>query len=85
MIQQSAFIRYKDLFQFIVNHHAQLAEEIAQAYINTMRWYYLSNFQRYHKSLEKLKVHVMEKNDVLGQDEQAKKGVLLQSSCHLTC
>ncbi|TGZ85009.1 Vps52-domain-containing protein [Ascodesmis nigricans] len=73
MIQQSAFIRYKDLFQFIVNHHDQLAEEIVQAYINTMRWYYLSNFQRYHKSLEKLKIHTMDSNDVLGHD-QATKG-----------
>lgn len=69
LIQQQGFLQYKQLFQFMASHHAQLAEEIAQAYTNTMRWYYSTYFQRYHKVFERLKLHTMDKNDVLGQDE----------------
>lgn len=59
----------------MANHHVQLADEIGQAYINTMRWYYLSHFTRYHKSLEKLKLHVMDKHDVVGQEEPARRSM----------
>ena len=59
------------------NHHTLLAEEIAQAYTNTMRWYYSKHFQRYHKTFEKLKLHVMDKNDVLGHEEAARKGGII--------
>ncbi|KAI5793269.1 Sac2 family-domain-containing protein [Geopyxis carbonaria] len=75
-IQQSGFLRYKGLFQFMANHHAQLADEVGQAYINTMRWYYLTHFQRYHKVLGTIKIHAMDKNDTLGQEETTKKGGL---------
>lgn len=34
-----------------------------------MRWYYSTQFGRYAKALGTVKVHVMDKNDVLGQDE----------------
>ena len=81
IIQQQGFLRYKELFQFMAAHHAQLAEEIALAYTNTMRWYYSTHFQRYHKVFERLKLHVMDKNDVLGQEEVARKGNLNQPSC----
>ena len=73
-IQQQGFLRYQELFRFLASHHTQLAEEIAQAYTNTMRWYYSTHFQRYHKTFEKLKLHVMDKNDVLGNEETARKG-----------
>jgi len=59
----------------MANHHVQLADEIGQAYINTMKWYYLSHFTRYHKSLEKLKLHVMDKHDVVGQEEPARRSM----------
>ncbi|CAZ84752.1 unnamed protein product [Tuber melanosporum] len=78
-IQQSGFLRYKALFQFMANHHVQLADEIGQAYINTMRWYYLSHFTRYHKSLEKLKLHVMDKHDVVGQVEPTRRNNIIPS------
>lgn len=74
LIQQQGFIRYKELFHFMAIHHPQLAEELAQAYTNTMRWYYSTHFQRYHKAFERLKLHVMDRNDVLGQEENARKG-----------
>ncbi|KAG0638225.1 Sac2 family-domain-containing protein [Tuber brumale] len=78
-IQQSGFLRYKALFQFMASHHVQLADEIGQAYVNTMRWYYLSHFTRYHKSLEKLRLHVMDKHDVVGQEEPTRRNNIIPS------
>lgn len=80
IIQQQGFVRYKELFLFMATHHAQLAEEIGQAYINTMRWYYLSHFQRYNTALQKLKLHTMDKHDTVGQDEPARRNNLLLPS-----
>ncbi|PGG99191.1 hypothetical protein GX51_06385 [Blastomyces parvus] len=74
IIQQHSLIKYKDLYGFLSRNHSALAGEIIQAYINTMKWYYLSNFTRYHQALEKLKVHSTERNDLLGGDPSAQKG-----------
>ncbi|KAL8690379.1 MAG: hypothetical protein Q9218_004158 [Villophora microphyllina] len=68
IIQQQAFIRYKSLYTFLARHHPVLGEEIGQAYINTMRWYYLSNFTRYKQALEKIPLFVVDKNDAIGTD-----------------
>ncbi|RKF73163.1 Vacuolar protein sorting-associated protein 52 A [Golovinomyces cichoracearum] len=69
IVQQQYFIRNKDMYTFLHNHHPQLAEEISQAYINTMRWYFLNQFTRYEKSLSKIKVHLINKNFALGHDD----------------
>ena len=63
----------KELLLFMAKHCIQLSDEIAQAYINTMRWYYLSHFQRYLRALEKLRIHVMEKYGTLGQEGLTKR------------
>jgi hypothetical protein len=68
IIQQHNFLRYKDLYTFLSRHHSQLADEIAQAYINTMRWYYLSHFTRYRDALLKLPVFTDEKTHALSTD-----------------
>jgi len=80
IIQQQYFIRYKDLYAFLHKHHAKLAEEIGQAYLNTMRWYFLNQFTRYQKALEKMKLHILDKHDVLGNDDGTRKTNLLTSS-----
>lgn len=77
IIQQQHFIRYKDLFSFLHRHHSKLADEIGQAYMNTMRWYFLNQFTRYQKALEKVKLHVLDKHDVLGQDDGSRKSNIL--------
>ncbi|KAL8984322.1 MAG: hypothetical protein Q9205_001678 [Flavoplaca limonia] len=71
IIQQQSFIRYKELYGFLARHHPVLGEEIAHAYINTMRWYYSSNFTRYKHSLEKLSLFVVDRNDAIGADQTA--------------
>ncbi|KAK2741278.1 hypothetical protein FQN55_008375 [Onygenales sp. PD_40] len=73
IIQQQSLIKYKDLYGFLSRNHPTLAGEISQAYINTMRWYYLSNFTRYNQALDKLKLHATDRNDLLGGDPNLQK------------
>lgn len=80
IIQQQHFLRFKNLYAFLSKHHETLADEIGQAYMNTMRWYFLDQFTRYMKSLEKLKLHVLDKYDLLGQDDGSRKTNILSSS-----
>ncbi|KAF2849673.1 Sac2 family protein [Plenodomus tracheiphilus IPT5] len=74
IIQQQAFLKYKDLYSFLAKHQPELAQQIGQAYVLTMRWYYLNHFMRYRTALEKIKVHAMDKYDVLGEDPNARRG-----------
>lgn len=39
-----------------------------------MRWYYLNHFTRYKTSLEKLKLHVLDRHDALGEEAGTKRG-----------
>lgn len=80
IIQQQHFIRYKDLYAFLRKHHEVLAEEIGQAYMNTMRWYYLTHFTRYEKALAKVKLHTIAKHDTLGAEDAPRKSGLLSGS-----
>lgn len=73
-IQQHHLVKYKDLYSFLTRSHPILSEEITQAYVNTMRWYYLSNFTRYSQALEKLKLHASDLNNVLGGDPSTQRG-----------
>lgn len=42
-----------------------------------MRWYFLNQFTRYLKALEKVKVHTIDKYDVLGQDDGTRKSTIM--------
>ncbi|KAH6631650.1 Sac2 family-domain-containing protein [Chaetomium tenue] len=80
IIQQQNFLKFKDLFTFLHRHQPVLAGEICQAYLNTMRWYYLNQFTRYQKALEKLKLHILDKNDVLGHEDTSRRTTVLSGS-----
>jgi hypothetical protein len=80
IIQQQHFLPYKDLYTFLSHHHPTLGEEIGQAYMNTMRWYYLDHFTRYLRALEKVKLHAIDQLDLLGQDNPARKAGLLSGA-----
>ena len=75
VIQHNDFTRYKTLFSFLSKREPQLAEEILQAYVNTMRWYYATHFGRYREALSKLRVYTTDKTDVLGEEPAARVGV----------
>ena len=66
LIQQQRLVKFKDLFSYLFKAHPALAREISQAYINTMRWYYTSNFTRYLQALDKMNVYPSDRNEVLG-------------------
>ncbi|KAI1498639.1 Sac2 family-domain-containing protein [Biscogniauxia marginata] len=80
IIQQQNFLKFKDLFSFFHKHHAALADEICLAYMNTMRWYYVNQFTRYESALRKIKLHTLDKTDVLGNEDTSRKGTVLSSS-----
>lgn len=69
--QQNQFLRYKSLYAFMAKRQPQLGAEIAQAYANTMRWYYSSHFTQYHAALSKLKILVTDNKYVLGEETTA--------------
>ncbi|KAL1869985.1 hypothetical protein VTK73DRAFT_2879 [Phialemonium thermophilum] len=80
IIQQQNFIKFKELYSFLHKHHPVLGDEICLAYMNTMRWYYVNQFSRYEKALAKLKLHELDKNDVLGHEDTSRKATVLSSS-----
>lgn len=73
VIQQTTMLRYRALFDFMLQHHPQLANEIKQAYMHTMRWYYSHHFDRFKKALEK--VRIVNRVDMLGSDDSKKGGL----------
>lgn len=80
VIQQQTLLRYKDLYAFLARNHSVLAEEIGQAYVNTMRWYYNSHFARYQQALEKLQLHVFDQHDLLGSEAASSRRNVLGGS-----
>lgn len=56
IMQQSVFLKYKALHQFVMERHQDAATEIRQTYINALRWYFHNHFERYSKGLNKLQV-----------------------------
>ena len=81
VIQQTKMLRYRALFHFMLEHHPQLANEIKQAYMNTMKWYYSHHFDRFKRALEKVRVE--NKVELLG-DESKKSGLFASSSNRTT-
>ena len=69
-------LRYRALFHFMLEHHPQLANEIKQAYMNTMRWYYSHHFDRFKRALEKVKIE--NRVEMIGDD--SRKGGLFSST-----
>lgn len=68
IIQQQTFMPYKELYAFLARSNPVLAEEIGQAYVNTMKWYYSTNFTRYQQALEKIQVYTVDQHDLLGAE-----------------
>ncbi|KAK5045893.1 hypothetical protein LTR84_008679 [Exophiala bonariae] len=80
VIQQQTFLKYKDLYNFLARAHPVLAEEIGQAYVNTMKWYYSSHFSRYEHALSTLQLHVFDQYDLLGSESAPARRNVLGSS-----
>ncbi|KAK5677068.1 Vacuolar protein sorting-associated protein 52 [Elasticomyces elasticus] len=72
-IQQNALLRYSNVFGFLSTRQPQLAEEISQAYTNTMRWYYSTHFNRYKAALDKLTLYTVDQTDAIAIDPGTKR------------
>jgi hypothetical protein len=72
IIQQNSFLRYRGVFGFLAQRQPQLAEEITQAYVNTMRWYYLNHFTRYKTALDNLNIHHIDQTEAIAADPMRK-------------
>lgn len=69
MVQRNKLLRQRDAYAFLAKNHPQLNTDISQAYVNTMKWYYQSNFSRYRIALETLKAVPLDKTHVLGNED----------------
>ncbi|SAL98829.1 hypothetical protein [Absidia glauca] len=74
IMQQSVFLKYKELHMFVMERHQDVAAEIRQTYINSLRWYFHNHFDRYAKGLAKLQMAAADKSDLIGAEEQGRKG-----------
>ncbi|KAG0043050.1 Vacuolar protein sorting-associated protein 52 [Gryganskiella cystojenkinii] len=75
IMQHSVLLKYKELNQFVMERHSEVAAEIRQTYANTLRWYFSNQFESYAAGLEKLQSAVGDKYDMLCTDESARKGL----------
>jgi hypothetical protein len=58
IMQHSVLLKYKELNQFVMERHSEVATEIRQTYANTLRWYFSNQFENYATGLEKLQVPI---------------------------
>ncbi|KAG0172911.1 hypothetical protein DFQ30_009374 [Apophysomyces sp. BC1015] len=73
IMQQSVFLKYKELHMFLLERHQEAAVEIRQNYINSLRWYFHNHFERYSKGLAKLQAVAADKSDLIGVEENMRK------------
>ncbi|KAG0236608.1 Vacuolar protein sorting-associated protein 52 [Mortierella sp. GBA43] len=60
IMQHSVLLKYKELNQFVMDRHGEVAAEIRQTYANTLRWYFSNQFETYATGLEKLQKYPYE-------------------------
>ncbi|KAF9388230.1 Vacuolar protein sorting-associated protein 52 [Podila verticillata] len=75
IMQHSVLLKYKELNQFVMERHPDVATEIRQTYANTLRWYFSNQFEHYAVGLERLQCIVGDKYEMLCTDESARKGL----------
>ncbi|KAI8355152.1 Sac2 family-domain-containing protein [Blakeslea trispora] len=74
IMQQSVFLKYKQLHYFVLERHHEAAREIKQTYLHAMTWYFQNHFERYSKGLQRLQAVSTDKSDLIGVEENARKG-----------
>ncbi|KAF8985865.1 Vacuolar protein sorting-associated protein 52 [Haplosporangium bisporale] len=75
IMQHSVLLKYKELNQFVMERHSDVATEIRQTYANTLRWYFSNQFEHYALGLERLQYVMGDKYEMLCTDESARKGL----------
>ncbi|KAG0075022.1 Vacuolar protein sorting-associated protein 52 [Podila epicladia] len=75
IMQHSVLLKYKELNQFVMERHTDVAAEIRQTYSNTLRWYFSNQFEHYAVGLEKLQSVVGDKYEMMCTEESSRKGL----------
>ena len=71
ILQQNSFLKFTELFWFLIDRHQDAAADLRLAYISIVENYYYSLFEKYLKSTSKLQIPAG-KPEFLGQDEAKK-------------
>ncbi|KAI8893007.1 Sac2 family-domain-containing protein [Globomyces pollinis-pini] len=74
LIQQNSLLKYKELFWFLMERYTPVGVEIHANYINVVNNYFLSSFERYVKSLQKLQLS-SDKSELIGTVEGGRTGL----------
>lgn len=73
ILQQSTLVKYRALNHFVGRYFSEVAHEIRQTYINTMKWYFQTHFERYMRALDRIQSVVVEKTELIGSADSSKK------------
>lgn len=71
ILQQNVFLKFKELFWFLIDRHQDAAADLRLSYISNAESYYYGLFEKYLKAISKLQVP-LGKPEFLGQDEAKK-------------
>lgn len=69
IIQQSSLLRVRKSYVFLAKYHEVLSSEIMQAYCLTMKWYYSVQFEKYQRSLSRVQIRNITKQELLGAED----------------
>jgi len=73
MIQKNSFLKYKELYTFLLDRYKEVAIEIRLKYIYTIRSYYQYMFEKYTRHIVKLQIQSADKMDLGDYEESLKK------------
>ncbi|XP_053907986.1 vacuolar protein sorting-associated protein 52 homolog isoform X1 [Cuculus canorus] len=80
-IPQNALLKHRFFYQFLLGHERAVAQELREAYVDTMSKIYFSYFKSYIGRLMKIQYEeVAEKDDLMGVEDTAKKGFFSKPS-----
>ncbi|KAI9143306.1 Sac2 family-domain-containing protein [Paraphysoderma sedebokerense] len=84
IIQSSILLKYKFLNHFIMRWHSEVANEVKLNYVAIVNRYFAGLFEKYMKGMHKLQTVIADKYDLIGLEENAKKGTLSNLSSNIT-
>lgn len=71
-IQRQRLLKQQAAFAYLSRQQPQLQLDIAQAYANTMKWYYRTNFMAYKQALDKVKTVPSDKASTFASEDMKK-------------
>lgn len=67
VIQNIVLLRLQSAYHFLFKWHSDAARQVQQEYINTLKWFYTTQFQKYWDGLCKLEEHLLGSSDYVFQ------------------